>query len=47
MLYQDSEELALWHDAFGSVLIVSLAVPEEPVAKFAADVALAYSAPSS
>ena len=41
-LYQDSKELLFWHDAFANVLLVSRAVPEKLVAKFAADLGLKY-----
>lgn len=41
-LYQDSEELLLWHDAFTNVMLVSRGIPEKLVAQFAADLGLKY-----
>jgi hypothetical protein len=41
-LYKGSTELLSWPDAFGNVLLVSRAVPEEVVAALAADLGLGY-----
>jgi hypothetical protein len=41
-LYNGSQELLFWHDAFGNVLEISRAVPENIVSAFAADLGLRY-----
>jgi hypothetical protein len=43
VLYKDSEELVVWHDAFANLLLVSRTVPESVASSFAADLGLEYS----